>query len=102
MNSVYTFFRSAFGAQKKSRLYGLGYGVSLAALKWYPIPALLDKIHFPSWGIYIAAACIALWLLKVNKLFVKELPIVGWTAIGYAASCIILVSLRWQTSCRST
>ncbi len=100
MEHITDFLRRAFPAQKRTILLGLGYGVLLVALNWYPLPMLLENLLEmlapPKWLAYALIAallCILCWFFISGKLWARDFSVVGWTAVGYLAAGIVLAGL---------
>ena len=92
MKHLIPFVKQIFPPKKKLVLQGLGYGFLLTAILWYPIPGLLERMHLPTWVVYLLILILLLALLGVilsGKLLAKP-EIIGWTSIGLFLSGIIL------------
>lgn len=97
MTNVTHFLCQAFPMERRTVLAGLGHGALLVAVNFYPLPALLEKIGPSKTVCMVCVAvltgillCFLLWQLLSGRFLARSWGMVGWTAVGYLVSGLIL------------
>lgn len=95
MKNMTAFFRQAFPVKKRTVLPGLGQGLLLVVVLWYPLPLLLEYLAPPKWmayGLILVLLGGLFCLFLSGKWWMQEFDRIGWTACGYLASGVVLMA----------